>query len=303
MRWCLVMLLVPALCLAEDRCVQVTQTNVPDGIDLWARLTKCTEATITISADELTNVTNAVPATVDAAGRTRFRVAAWRRADPGKPWRVRDWRFRFKLGRRHPGPVRVQTWRRPFEVDARVLQRPFGTFSHGAGSQNEEAWDWAMSEGTPVLAARDGVVVAVRDDCTEGGPDEALRNDSNYVILRHDDGTFSEYQHLRHLGVRVRLGVNVAAGSVLGESGHTGFSSEPHLHFSVFHTLDGETRRSLPVTFVDETTASSEDTPGELEGAPGGRAREPMTRPERGSRSKRSRAVQEAVDAINALDP
>jgi murein DD-endopeptidase MepM/ murein hydrolase activator NlpD len=286
------LVVVPALALAEDRCVQVTQTTVKDGIDLWARLTNCTEATITISAEELTNVTTSLPATVDAAGRTRFRVAAWRWSDRSRPWRVREWRFRFKLGRRLDHAPEQVRWRRPFEGDARVLQRPLGRFSHGPGSQNEEAWDWSMPEGTAVLAARDGVVVAVRDDCSVGGPDEALKNDANYVILRHDDGTFSEYLHLRQHGVRVALGARVAAGDVLGESGHTGFSSEPHLHFSVFHTVDGDTRRSLPVRFVGEEQPES-GSPGDDDAAPAG------TRKRRST----SRAVQEAVDALNALDP
>jgi murein DD-endopeptidase MepM/ murein hydrolase activator NlpD len=260
LRVLVLLLVLPFGALAEDRRVQVTQTLGKDRLELWVELTDLTEATITVSAAELTNVANALPTTVDAAGRTRFLLASWRRVDRNQPWRVRDWKYRFRYGRRLAESPPPRPWRRPFDGNFPVLQKPFGTFSHGTGSQNEEAWDWAMPQGTPVLAARDGVVVGVRADCTEGGPDQALKEDANSVLLRHDDGTFSEYLHLKPGGVAVRLGARVRAGERLGASGHTGFSSEPHLHFAVFHTLDGETRRTLPIQFEGEPAPSTRAT-------------------------------------------
>jgi murein DD-endopeptidase MepM/ murein hydrolase activator NlpD len=110
-----------------------------------------------------------------------------------------------------------------------VLQGYNGRFSH----QNEYAIDFLMPEGTPVHAAREGVVIFVKDDSNRGGPDPVYRPDGNYISILHDDGTFAEYVHLRFRGSRVRMGDRVRAGDHIAYSGNTGFSTTPHLHFTV----------------------------------------------------------------------
>jgi len=134
-----------------------------------------------------------------------------------------------------------------------VVQADFGSFSHQQGSGSEHAIDWAMPVGTTICAARGGTVVAIRQDSAVGGEDPKYKNAYNYVIIRHDDGTFSEYIHLKKNGVVVLLGQKVRTGEHLGFSGNTGFTSRPHLHFAVFQTVDGQTRRTIPVRFKTQT--------------------------------------------------
>lgn len=302
MRALLAAALLPLAAYAGDPCVKVTQQTSKEGLELWAELSTCTEVVISVTADE-TNVANALPSTVDSAGRTRFLLARWRRVDRDEPWRVADWKYKWKLGRRLSKVPDVSgLFRKPFDGNHKQIQGPYGTFSHFAGSQDEEAYDWAMPEGTPVLAAREGVVVGARSDCTVGAVDEALKNENNYVVLRHPDGTFSEYNHLRENGVRVKLGDRVTAGQLVGESGNTGYTSRPHLHFSVFHTLDGSQRVTLPVTFLD--TPSEAATPASPPPPPPAHATPPPP-PARGARrtdERLDRALKEGVDAINALE-
>jgi murein DD-endopeptidase MepM/ murein hydrolase activator NlpD len=287
--------LVPTSALAKDPCANVTQKLLPAGLELWAELSTCTEATFTVSADE-TNVVNQLPSIVDAAGRTRFLLARWRRVDGDSPWSVKNWKYRFKVGRRlTSAPATPEgTWRFPFKGHRKVLQGPRGSFSHQAGSEDEEAWDWAMPEGTEIIAARAGQVVAVRSECTEGGVDDALREEANYVILRHDDGLFSQYNHLQVDGPTVKLGDRVQQGQLIGRSGNTGYTSTPHLHFAAFFTIDGTTRRTVPVSF-----AGSEGST-----APDRAAQEPPVKPvpptdRREQRLKR--ATDDAVKAIEAI--
>ncbi len=250
----LLCLAVPVRAVADDGCVRVREEKFPEGIDLWATLSGCTEVTITVTADH-ENMANALPETTDAAGRATFRIASFRRVDRTQPWLLQSWHQDWKLGRRLsrvPAPARYAL---PFAGRRKLIQGPGGSFSHFEGSQSEEAYDWAMPEGTKIHAARAGTVVGVRQDCSLGGPDKVFWNDYNYVIVRHDDGTFAEYDHLVENGARVRVGEKVAQGQPLGLSGNTGYSSAPHLHFAVFYTRDGKTRVTLPVEFTGDADA------------------------------------------------
>jgi murein DD-endopeptidase MepM/ murein hydrolase activator NlpD len=108
----------------------------------------------------------------------------------------------------------------------RVMQGYNGAFSHGGALRH--SIDFDMPEGTEVLAARAGTVIATRADMAGPGG-----GSGNLVIVRHSDGTFAHYQHLRRNGVAVSARQTVTAGELLGYSGNTGRSTAPHLHFHV----------------------------------------------------------------------
>ena len=128
-----------------------------------------------------------------------------------------------------------------------VTQAFNGTYSH-QGS-NQYAIDWEMPENTLVCAARGGVVVKAKDDSSQGGASIEFDRYSNYVLIRHDDGTLAQYCHLKKDSLAVTAGQRVATGEVIARSGSTGFSTGPHLHFCVFKTKDGRMRQSIPVRF------------------------------------------------------
>jgi len=129
----------------------------------------------------------------------------------------------------------------------KVTQGYNGSFSHKGA--NQYAIDWQMPEGTPVYAARGGVVVRIKDDSSIGGSSIKYDPYNNFVLIRHDDGTLGHYCHLQKGGVLVRPGDRVVVGQRIAHSGNTGFSSGAHLHFSVFKTKDGRERISIPVKF------------------------------------------------------
>jgi LysM repeat protein len=76
--------------------------------------------------------------------------------------------------------------------------------------------------GTPIKAAMDGRVADTGYNSIYG----------NYVILSHADGYQTLYGHMSK--VFVRKGASLAQGEILGAVGTTGYSTGPHLHFSVF---------------------------------------------------------------------
>jgi murein DD-endopeptidase MepM/ murein hydrolase activator NlpD len=125
------------------------------------------------------------------------------------------------------------------------IQGNHGNFTHHG--LNQYAFDFAMPVGTLVTAAAAGRVVRVKQTSREGGIRIRDFAAGNVVIIDHGRGLFSQYLHLKHQGARVREGDLVEAGQIIAESGNTGFSTTPHLHFQV----QDATGQSLPVRFLD----------------------------------------------------
>jgi murein DD-endopeptidase MepM/ murein hydrolase activator NlpD len=131
---------------------------------------------------------------------------------------------------RHDGTV----YRLPVDSGAwRIDQGYGGGFSHG-DAQSRYAIDLAVDEGTPVVAAREGVVMQVEDDFEGAGLDrEKYGGRANHVRVLHADGTMAIYAHLLPESVTLAPGQRVRTGQRIGASGNTGFSTGPHLHFAV----------------------------------------------------------------------
>lgn len=132
-----------------------------------------------------------------------------------------------------------------------VTQAPQGRYSH-TDAENRDAIDFALPEGTPVLAARRGKVMQVQGNFTENGSDpQRDRERANFIRILHEDGSMAVYAHLRANGVLVRSGQQVEAGQRIGVSGNTGYSTAPHLHF-VVQANTGMQLRSVPVRIVSD---------------------------------------------------
>jgi murein DD-endopeptidase MepM/ murein hydrolase activator NlpD len=95
--------------------------------------------------------------------------------------------------------------------------------------------DFRVPEGTPVHAALAGKVVFVKQDSDVGGPSKRKYwNLGNRIVIEHRSEEYTAYEHLRYLGSSVKEGQRVRTGQLIGYSGNTGYTYEPHLHFEVF---------------------------------------------------------------------
>lgn len=125
---------------------------------------------------------------------------------------------------------------------------------------NQYAVDIVMPVGTPILAARGGVVMDLEENFRGGGKEKRYLTRANQVRILHDDGTMAVYAHLQTNSVRVQRGAKVVVGQWIANSGNTGYSSGPHLHF-VIQLNAGMSLESLPFRFVKPTGSTM--TPGE----------------------------------------
>lgn len=93
-------------------------------------------------------------------------------------------------------------------------------------SSTHSGQDFAVSSGTPVVATHGGTVVKAGGNGAGDGPAYG-----NAVVIKHGNGTYSQYAHLSR--VDVRIGQTVRTGQRIALSGNTGNSSGPHLHFEI----------------------------------------------------------------------
>ena len=160
--------------------------------------------------------------------------------------------YRYALGNASAKHDASYLYRLPYSTGQwhKVQQSFGGSFSHTGALYY--AVDFAMPEGTPVLAAREGFVVMTESSHRESGPDRSFKDKANCVLIEHTDGTIGAYMHLKHNGVLVKTGDIVGRGQVIAYSGVTGWSTGPHLHFSV-HRLFGDDDLGESVPFKFET--------------------------------------------------
>jgi murein DD-endopeptidase MepM/ murein hydrolase activator NlpD len=120
--------------------------------------------------------------------------------------------------------------------DVRISPIAEGSYSQSAHyGDSGGAWstgvhtgeDYAAPTGTTVMAAASGTVVYAGYDGAYG----------NRVVIQHDDGYYTTYNHLSQINVSV--GQEVTVGDKIGEVGNTGNSFGSHLHFEVTQGGDG----------------------------------------------------------------
>jgi hypothetical protein len=138
----------------------------------------------------------------------------------------------------------------PFHGNHRVSQlwgshaSFYSQFKHdGVPLRGHNGIDFAMPVGTPLLATDSGTVIEVAS---------SPRGFGNWVMIDHRWGQ-SVYAHMHR--ITVRHGQSVQRGDVLGESGNTGTSTGPHLHYSIrinpYFRGDGWGGYCDPLPFMD----------------------------------------------------
>ncbi len=151
----------------------------------------------------------------------------------------------------------------PFKKRPVRIGQRFNQGSHKKWEEDKEDFtysiDFLLSEGTEIIASRSGIITKIKSNGKENysGKDmkkgeEAYKKHMNEIEIEHDDGTFASYSHLKYNGAKVKVGQRTEQGQVIGLSGNTGWSSSPHLDFSVYRkNYKGWKIKSVKFEFED----------------------------------------------------
>ena len=117
-----------------------------------------------------------------------------------------------------------------------------------------------------VIATRDGIVEVARSkDCEHiNNSLEYCCNNGlgNYVKIKHKDGTYASYSHLKYDSVTVSEGETVEAGQVIGKMGASGRTDQVSLHFSVAYSPTktiNTNPKTLRYTYTSHETEQEND--------------------------------------------
>ena len=110
-------------------------------------------------------------------------------------------------------------------INGARLSSPFGMRKHPIDGFNKmhRGTDFAAPLGTPIMASGDGIIVKA-GWCGGGG---------NCVKIKHNTVYQTIYAHMSKFANRVKSGVRVKQGQIIGYVGSTGKSTGPHLHYEV----------------------------------------------------------------------
>jgi len=126
-----------------------------------------------------------------------------------------------------------------------MIQGYFSSFTH----KERAALDFKMKRGSKICAAREGVVIRVKEDGDRGGLKRKYRAYGNYIIIQHSDSSRAGYWHLKKDGALVNVGDTVKKGQAIALSGKTGYSFMPHLHFLVWSSDSKRQWRQVATRF------------------------------------------------------
>jgi len=239
----------------EKPAVNLLQRSQDDGVALIAQNTYFGPVQIAFRVRPIENVSPATRrsglATLPPRSETELVVV-------GKSVDYVDLRFdsEFEFIPGEPGAVHKpdQPYRLPYALSTAVrVSQAYPVVRTHSDPGSQYAIDFVMPIGTDVFAARGGVVIEVASDFFEAGTNYEVDGPrANVVRILHDDGTMGLYVHLNWNTIRVVPGQRVRRGEYLADSGNTGFSTGPHLHF-VVQRNEGGALVAVPLEFASSS--------------------------------------------------
>ncbi len=237
---------------AQEKSVILTNQEIRDGVEIVATNKNFYPVTLEVIIETTNLRSNKKARFTEVLSKNEERkIATLVVNKKNAKWGV-SYSYTYYMGSINAKHDDSFAYRFPFKKGGsfRLDQGYGGEYSH----QGDELYslDFNMPIGTPVYAARSGLVIELEEKFTKSGADKNLMSEANFVSVLHNDGTFAVYSHLKKNGVTVQLGQQIQPGQQIGLSGDTGYSTGPHLHFAVMKTKVGGGYITLPTKFATQ---------------------------------------------------
>jgi murein DD-endopeptidase MepM/ murein hydrolase activator NlpD len=150
----------------------------------------------------------------------------------------------------------------PFDRPHPRMTSPYGWRLHPIlkTRRHHNGCDYAMAVGSPLYSIARGTVIFAGPSKLKF-PDGSPAGGGYIVKLRHKvrgEWITSAYMHLKKGSIKeagIKVGDKVAEGQKIGESGNTGESTGPHLHFEIqrgkhYIWTNNGTRYTEPTSYI-----------------------------------------------------
>lgn len=245
--------------------VTVTKRTVEKGVEIVANNGCFCPVEVAVSLLAPQNLSDAAvkEARMVAAARRETVLMTLTPALPAQPLRF-GFKYYAVLGEPDSQHQSDVPYRAPFALARSFkITQAFPTSITHRDAASTHAVDIEMPVGTQVYAARAGTVIEVASQFFEGSANPKNARNANIIRVLHPDGTMAVYAHLNWDSIRVKPGKVVRRGEYIADSGNTGFTTGPHLHFAVQRNA-GLRLVSLPVEFEGQGGKRVEPKSGEM---------------------------------------
>lgn len=123
----------------------------------------------------------------------------------------------------HPAPKTIK------------ITSPFGwrIRPYSGQLQFHQGIDYQAPLGSPVVAARDGIVIKAASGCLDFGDKWCGEQYGNWIEIDHGNGAIAIYAHLLDGSITVQEGMKVRKNQEIAKVGSSGWSTGPHLDFRI----------------------------------------------------------------------
>ena len=117
--------------------------------------------------------------------------------------------------------------------ETKAITSPYGwrRRPYSGQIQFHKGIDYGAPFGSPVVAAKDGVVIKVVSGCTDFGNKWCGSQFGNWIEIDHGNGMIATYAHLRNKSIAIREGMQVKKNQPIATVGSSGWSTGAHLDF------------------------------------------------------------------------